>query len=165
MAAPVEAGANRAVGARAPSLPAGGGGGGGYFGGGASGMGTCSPAPCGNGGTGGGGAAGSSFVSKTIEYPEIVQSYNTGDVFIEFVPVIEIDGPAIGAVYSPGQVADASRSCGYSSPTALGASNCKGTDAPGSRINTTPGTHKFAATGDDSAHQSLSVTVTYTVKA
>ena len=146
---------------------AGGGGGGGYFGGGggATGMGKCSPAPCGNGGTGEGGAAGSSFVSKAIEYPEVVQAYNTGDVFIEFVPVIEIDRPANGAVYSPGQVVNASWSCGYSYPTALGASNCKGTDTSGSRINTAPGTHKFTVTGDDNARQPLSVTVTYTVKA
>jgi hypothetical protein len=50
-------------------------------------MGQCGPAPCGNGGTGAGGAAGSSFVSKAIEYPAVVQAYNTGDVFVEFVPV------------------------------------------------------------------------------
>jgi hypothetical protein len=145
----------------------GGGGGGGYFGGGggATGMGTCSPTPCGNGGTGQGGAAGSSFVSKAIENPEIVQLYNTGDVFIEFVPVIEIDAPANGAVYAPGQVVDASWSCGYSYSTTLGASSCTGTDASGSPISTTPGTHTFIVTGDDNARQPLSVTVTYTVKA
>ena len=119
---------------------AGGGGGGGYFGGGggATGMGKCSPAPCGNGGTGAGGAAGSSFVSKRIEYPAAVQAYNTGDVFVEFVPVIEIDSPANGAVYASGKVVDARWSCGYSYPTALGASNCKGTDSTGGRIDTTP---------------------------
>jgi hypothetical protein len=33
----------------------------------------CAPSPCGNGGTGAGGAGGSSFVSKAIEYPEVVQ--------------------------------------------------------------------------------------------
>ncbi len=142
-------------------------GGGGYFGGGggATGMGKCSPAPCGSGGTGQGGAAGSCFVSKVIEYPEVVQAYNTGDVFIEFVPVIEIDRPANGAVYSPGQVIDASWSCGYSYPTELGASNCKGTDASGSRVNMAPGTHKFTVTGNDSSRQPLSVTVIYRVKA
>ena len=75
-------------------------------------MGTCSPSPCGNGGTGEGGAAGSSFVSNAIQYPEVVQPYNVGDVFVEFMPVIEIDRPANGARYKPGQVVDASWSCG-----------------------------------------------------
>jgi hypothetical protein len=146
----------------------GGGGGGGYFGGGggATGMGTCGPSPCGNGGTGAGGAAGSSFVAKAIEDPEIVQAYNTGDVFIEFVPVIEIDRPTNGAVYSPGQVVDASWSCGYSPSTALGASNCTGTDTSGSPINTTPGVHTFTVHGiDGSGRQLVGATVTYTVKA
>jgi hypothetical protein len=145
----------------------GGGGGGGYFGGGggATGMGTCSPSPCGNGGTGGGGAAGSSFVSKAIEAPEMGEIYNTGDVFIEFVPVIEIDTPANDAVYSPGQDVDASWSCGYSYSTALGASNCTGTDASGSRINTSPGVHTFTVHGTDgSGARTVSATVTYTVK-
>jgi hypothetical protein len=145
---------------------AGGGGGGGYFGGGggATGMGTCSPSPCGNGGTGEGGAAGSSFVSKAIEYPDAAHLFNTGDVFIEFVPAIEIDRPANGAVYSSGQVVDASWSCGYSSTTALGASGCKGTDASGGRISTAPGTHTFTVTGEAANRRPLSVTVTYTVK-
>ena len=146
----------------------GGGGGGGYFGGGggATGMGTCSPSPCGNGGTGEGGAAGSNFVAKAIKDPEIVQLYNIGDVFIEFVPVIEIDTPANGAVYSPGKAVDASWSCGYNYPTALGVSNCTGTDTSGSRINTTPGVHTFTVHGTDgSGRQLVSATVTYTVKA
>jgi hypothetical protein len=145
----------------------GGGGGGGYFGGGggASGMEKCSPAPCGNGGTGGGGAAGSSFVSKAIEDPAVVQAYNTGDVFIEFIPVIEIDSPANGAVYRSGQAVTARWSCGYSSSSGLGASGCKGTAAAGSRISTTTGSHTFTVTGDDSQRKPLSVTVTYTVRA
>jgi hypothetical protein len=146
----------------------GGGGGGGYFGGGggATGMGTCSPSPCGNGGTGAGGAAGSSFVSKAIEAPEVEQLYNTGDVFIEFLPVIEIDTPANGAVYPPGKAVDASWSCAYSPSTTLGASNCTGTDASGSRINTTPGVHTFTVHGiAGTGQQTISATVTYTVKA
>ncbi len=145
---------------------AGGGGGGGYSGGGggATGMGKCSPAPCGNGGTGEGGAAGSSFASRAIEYPAVVQGVNTGDVLVEFVPVIEIDRPVNGAVYSPGQVVNARWSCGYSYSTALGASNCKGTEASGNRVNMAPGTHKFTVTGEDSSRQPLSVAVTYSVK-
>ncbi len=146
----------------------GGGGGGGYFGGGggATGMGSCSGASCnGNGGPGQGGAAGSSFVSNSIQDSEIVQAYNTGDVFIEFIPVIEIDAPANGAVYTSGQVVDASWSCGYSYSTALGLSGCTATEPAGSAINTTPGTHTFTVTGQDGRRDSLSATVTYTVKA
>ncbi len=148
----------------------GGGGGGGYLGGGggATGMGTCSGCN-GNGGTGAGGAAGSSFASNSIEYPEVVQAYNTGDVFIEFVPVIEIDTPANGAVYSPGQVVDANWSCGYSSSTALGCSSgTTGTVPSGSPINTTPGTHTFtvqSTVNNSGGSHPISATVTYTVKA
>lgn len=144
---------------------AGGGGGGGYFGGGggATGMGSCSPAPCGNGGTGGGGGAGSSFVSTAIKYPFVPSS--SSDASIEFVPVIEVDRPANGAVYSPGQVIDAAWSCGDSVPGFLGAANCTGTDPPGSRINTAPGRHTFTVTGEDVNRKPLTVTVTYTVRA
>jgi hypothetical protein len=146
---------------------AGGGGGGGYFGGGggATGMGTCSASPCGNGGTGQGAAAGSSFVANAIQDPTIGGGYNTGDVFIEFVPAIEIDTPANGAVYSPGQVVDASWSCGYSYATSLGLGNCAGTRPPGSALNTTPGTHTFTVTGTDNQRTALTARVTYTVKA
>ena len=91
---------------------------------------------------------------------------NVREVFIRFVPVIEIDAPANGAVYSPGQVVDASWSCGFDGFTALGpGNNCAGTVASGSRINTTPGTHTFTVSGkvDNNASHLLSATVIYTV--
>lgn len=148
---------------------AGGGGGGGYFGGGggATGMGTCSPAPCGNGGTGAGGAAGSSFVSKAIKDPFF--GFGSPDVFIEFLPMIEVDTPADGAVYSPGQVVDAAWSCEDSVPGYLGVSHCTGTVDPGSRVDTSPGPHTFTVKGDAGSKgappETLTVSVTYTVKA
>ncbi len=147
---------------------AGGGGGGGYFGGGggATGMGACSGADCnGNGGTSAGGAGGSSFIANAIQDPITGGGYNVGDVFIEFVPVIEIDAPANGAVYTPGQVVDASWSCGYSYPTSLGLGGCTGTDPAGTAISTTPGTHTFTVSGSDNQRTTLSATATYTVKA
>ncbi len=147
---------------------AGGGGGGGYFGGGggATGMGTCSPAPCGSGGAGGGGAAGSSFVSKEVKDPFF--GFGSADVLIEFVPVMGIDRPADGAVYSPGQVVDAAWSCVNSVPGYLGVSNCTGTENPGSRIDTSPGRHTFTVKGNAASkggpRETLTVSVTYTVK-
>lgn len=148
---------------------AGGGGGGGYFGGGggATGMGSCRPEPCTSGGTGAGGAAGSSFVSKAIKEPFF--GLGSADVFIELVPVIEVDTPADGAVYSPGQVIDAAWSCVDNVPGYLGVSNCTATDSPGSRIDTSPGRHTFTVKGDagsrGGAPETLIVSVTYTVKA
>jgi hypothetical protein len=148
---------------------AGGGGGGGYFGGGggATGMGTCGPAPCTSGGTGAGGAAGSSFVSKAVKDPFF--GFGSADVSIEFVPVIEIDRPADGAVYSPGQVVDAAWSCGDSVPGYLGVSNCTGTDNPGSHLDMSPGSHTFTVKGvagsKGGPRETLAVSVTYTVKA
>jgi len=145
---------------------AGGGGGGGYFGGGggATGTSTCSPS-CGAAGGGGGGAAGSSFVSNAIEYPEFTSAEGVGDVFIAFVPAIEIDTPANGAVYTPGQVVNASWGCGYDATFALGSSNCTGTVPSGSPINSTPGTHTFTVQGTVNVAGShpVSATVTYTV--
>jgi hypothetical protein len=138
-------------------------------GGNASGLSPCCGGPSFAPGDGGGGGAGSSFVSNLIEYPEALGPYNTGDVLIEFVPVIEIDTPANGAVYSPGQVVEASWSCGYSSSTALGCSSgTSGTVPSGSPINTTPGTHTFTVQSRVCAgacNLPISSTVTYTVKA
>jgi hypothetical protein len=88
-------------------------------------------------------------------------------VFIKFVPVIEIDAPANGAVYTPGQSVDASWSCGFDPATALGpGNNCTGTAASGSPIDTSPGTHTFTVQGkvNNNASQKLAATVTYTVR-
>lgn len=150
---------------------AGGGGGGGYFGGGggASGASTCSPTPCAGHTSGEGGGAGSSFVSNAIEYPTFTYYGGANDVVIEFWPVIEIDTPANGAVYSPGQVVDASWACaGYSSGPG-GCDTSAGTVPSGSPIDTTPGTHTFTVNGKvnvtGNGRQPVSATVTYTVKA
>ncbi len=147
---------------------AGGGGGGGYFGGGggATGYDTCS---CGNDAGGGqGGAGGSSFAANQVQFPRAPGVLgNVRDVFIKFVPVIEIDAPANGAVYAPGQSVDASWSCGFDPVTALGpGNNCTGTVASGSPIDTSPGTHTFTVKGkvNNNASQNLKATVTYTVR-
>jgi hypothetical protein len=153
------------------SFAPGGGGGGGYFGGGggATGMGTCSPSPCGNGGTGQGGGAGSSFAANAFEYPTFTFAQAAGDVFIEYWPVIEIDTPANGAVYSPGQVVDARWDCASYSSGPGGCNSSSGTVPSGSPIDTTPGTHRFAVKGKvnvtGNGSQPINATVTYTVKA
>ncbi len=150
----------------------GGGGGGGYFGGGggATGMGSCSGTSCpGNGGSGQGGGAGSSFASNAIQYPTFTFAGNTGDVYVEFWPIIEIDTPANGAVYSPGQVLDAQWECDGYGQGPGGCDNSSGTVPSGSPINTSPGTHTFTVnanvnvTGNGS--QPVNASVTYTVKA
>ncbi len=143
----------------------GGGGGGGYFGGGggATGYDACS---CGNAAGGGqGGGGGSSFAANAVHDPRAPGVLaNVREVFVKFVPVIEIDVPTNGAVYRPGQVVDASWSCGFDPATALGipGNNCMATDAPGSAISTTAGTHTFTVHGAVNNHD-LSATVTYTV--
>jgi hypothetical protein len=154
---------------------AGGGGGGDYFGGGggATGLdkptGTCGT--CNAAGSGQGGAAGSSFVSNQAMDP-VDESllYGAGNGTVIIVPVIEIDAPASGAVYAPGQVIDASWACAYdnASPgTDLGpGGSCTGTVANGSAIDTSPGTHTFTVSGTVSSNGShtVSASVTYTVK-
>jgi hypothetical protein len=156
----------------------GGGGGGGYFGGGggATGYDSCletgtsppSSAPCNAAGAGQGGAGGSSFAANAVQFPRAPGVLgNTGDQFIKFVPAIEIDTPANGAVYAPGQSVNASWSCGYDAATALGVpdNNCVGTVVPGGAINTSPGTHTFTVAGkvNNNSSDSLSASVTYTV--
>jgi len=155
----------------------GGGGGGGYFGGGggATGYNTCletqtSPPgseSCNDAGSGQGGAGGSSFAANQVLFPRAPGVLaNTRDVFIKFVPAIEITTPANGAVYAPGQSVSASWSCGYDGATALGpGSNCTGTVASESPISTTPGTHTFTVAGkvNNDSSQVLTATVTYTV--
>jgi hypothetical protein len=160
-------------GASCADAGSGGGGGGGYFGGGggATGYDTCvaNPGgPCNAAGGGQGGAGGSSFVANRVQYPKAPGVLgSTGQVFIKFVPAIEIDTPANGAVYTRGQLVNASWSCGYDAATALGpGNNCTGTVPSGSPINTTPGTHTFTVGGkvNNNASQQLSASVTYTVR-
>lgn len=155
----------------------GGGGGGGYFGGGggATGYDSCfetqtSPpgsGSCNDAGPGQGGAGGSSFAANAVQFPRAPGVLgNTGDQFVKFVPVIEIDAPANGAVYAPGQTVDASWSCGFDGATGLGpGNNCAGTVASGSAIEMTPGTHTFTVSGkvNNDASQVLGATVTYYV--
>ena len=154
---------------------AGGGGGGGYFGGGggSTGLNACvtQSGPCNSAGSGEGGAAGSSFFARRVVYPlDSGLLGNTGQVFIKFVPTIQIDTPRNGAVYRPGQVVDAKWSCGFDPSIGMGISgnNCTGTTAPGARISTKPGTHRFTVGGRISYEYRsvlLSSTVTYVVKA
>jgi hypothetical protein len=88
-------------------------------------------------------------------------------VFIEFWPVIEIDTPANGAVYSPGQAVDASWECASYSSGPGGCNSSSGTVPSGSPIDTTPGTHTFTVNGKvnvtGNGSQPVSATVTYTV--
>ena len=148
----------------------GGGGGGGYFGGGggATGVdkssgncGTCNGA--GVGLTGGGG---SGFTSNQTMYPvDESNLLGVGNGTVVIVPAIEIDAPARGAVYTPGQVVDASWSCGYDGRTGLGVSGCTGTVAAGSAIDTSPGAHTFTVSGGVSSNgnHTVTATITYTV--
>jgi hypothetical protein len=150
----------------------GGGGGGGYFGGGGGSTGYDQPTGCGqtcNGATAGqGGGGGSSFVSSQMTDPldeSILSAPPSGAAMI--VPVFEIDAPANGAVYAPGQVVDANFGCGYDSVSGLGTSNtCTGSVANGSAINMSPGTHTFTVTGTEhsNGYHPVSASVTYSVK-
>ena len=151
----------------------GGGGGGGYFGagGGATGYDTCNSSPggaCNDAGGGQGGAGGSSFAANHVQFPRAPGVLgNTRDVFIKFIPAIEIDTPANGAVYTAGQLVNARWSCGYDAATALGpGTNCAGTVASGSPISTTRGRHTFTVQGKiaNNASEQLDATVTYTVR-
>ena len=148
----------------------GGGGGGGYFGagGGATGYDTCNSSPggpCNDAGSGQGGAGGSSFAANAVQFPRAPGVLGSvRDQFIRFVPVIEVDAPAKGAVYSPGQSVNASWTCGFDATTGLGpGNNCAGTVASGTAISTTPGTHTFTVSGkvNNNASQVLSASVTY----
>jgi hypothetical protein len=151
---------------------AGGGGGGGYFGGGGGATGLDKPTgncgACNGAGSGQGGGAGASFVSNRAMDP-VDESllYGAGNGTVYIVPVIEIDSPAGGVVYSPGQVVKASFACGYDGVTGLGSSNtCTGAVANGSPIDTSPGTHTFTVSGTvySNGYHGVSASVTYTVK-
>ena len=171
---PMYSGCNVSVGNCFDAGP-GGGGGGGYFGGGggATGLdkssGNCGT--CNGAGSGLPGGGGSSFTSnKTMDPVDESNLLGAGNGLVIMVPVIEIDTPVNGAVYTPGQVVDASWACAYdnvSPGTDLGFGNgCTGTVASGSPINTSPGTHAFTVSGtvNSNGRQTVNATVTYTVK-
>jgi hypothetical protein len=149
----------------------GGGGGGGYFGGGGGATGPDKAAgacvECNDANSGQGGGAGSSFVSNQMVDPLDESPFlGAGSGTVVMVPVIEIDAPANGAVYTPGQVVDASWGCGFDGLTGLGIGNgCTGTVANGSPIDTSPGTHTFTVSGivSSTGPQTASASVTYTV--
>jgi hypothetical protein len=149
----------------------GGGGGGGYFGGGGGATGLDQPTgncgSCNSAGYGQGGGGGSSFVSTKTQDP-IDEEYLKGDGagVVVVVPAVEINSPANGAVYSPGQVVQASWGCGYDGTTGLGASYCTATAADGANISTSPGTHTFTVTGsttDANGKHAVNASVTYVV--
>ena len=148
------------------SIPgSGGGGGGGYTGGGGGSTGdVCTYSvkgpPCNDPSGGMGGGGGSSFVAKRVLGP-FVQDGPASGPSITFTPIVEIDRPANGAVYSPGQVVDASWQCGHYQGT-----SCSGAIKPGSPIDTQPGKHSF--TVEVSLYPTNKVvasTVSYTVRA
>ena len=149
----------------------GGGGGGGYFGGGGGATGvdkeSGSCGVCGGAGAGQPGGGGSSFTSSQTMDPVDQSDMTLGNGQVVIVPAIEIDAPAKGAVYTPGQVVTASWSCGYDTTIGMGVSNCTGTVADGSAIDTSPGTHTFTVSGGVSSNgnQTITATVTYTVTA
>ena len=154
----------------------GGGGGGGYFGGGggatgldksSGGCGVCNGA-----GSGLPGGGGSSFTSnQTLAPVDESNLLGAGNGIAIIVPVVEIDAPANGAVYTPGQVVNASWACAYDNVgpgTDLGfGSGCTGTVANGSPIDTTPGTHTFTVGGtvQSNGNHTVNAAVTYVVKA
>jgi hypothetical protein len=79
-------------------------------------------------------------------------------------PTISISWPADGAVYSPAlspAATDASYSCTAAGGATIAA--CVGTVAPGSQIPFSPGSHTFTVTATDSAGESATRTVHYTV--
>lgn len=155
---------------------AGGGGGGGYFGGGGGATGLDKPTgncgACNGAGSGLEGGGGSSFTSnKSIDPIDESSLTDTGAGIVIIVPVIEIDAPANGAAYTPGQVVHANWACAYdnTSPgTDLGSSNgCTGTAANGSAIDTSPGQHTFTVSGSmySNGNHTVSATVAYMVGA
>jgi hypothetical protein len=154
----------------------GGGGGGGYFGGGGGATGldktTGNCGTCNGASSGLLGGGGSSFTSNwTMDPVDESNLLGAGNGLVIIVPTVEIDTPANGAVYAPGQVVNASWACAYdnASPGSdLGFGNgCSGSVANGSPIDTSPGTHTFTVTGTVSSNgnHAVSATVTYVVKA
>ena len=149
----------------------GGGGGGGYFGGGGGATGLDQPTGncgvCNGASYGQGGGGGASFVTSKASAP-IDEEYLTGsgDGIVVIVPAVEIDAPANGATYVPGQLVHASWSCGYDGKTGLGLSSCSGSAAVGGAVNTSPGTHTFTVTGtttDANGKHTVSASISYRV--
>jgi hypothetical protein len=137
----------------------GGGAGGGYFGGGggASGPQGCIMSTCSSDYDGEGGGGGSSFVASSAT---LVPGFGTSSLAasVTFTPLIEIDAPADGAVYTTGQTVDASWSC--DTPTVT---NCTGTTPSGQAVQTSPcGAYSYSVTGTD-MDQPVSGTVDYRV--
>ena len=137
----------------------GGGGGGGYFGGGggASGPEGCLAGTCDTFYDGEGGGGGSSFVTSSATLETGSYGTTSSPPSVTFTPQIEIDAPASGATYDPGQVVDASWSCGAQ------VSGCTGTVASGQPVPTSRcGPAAFTVTGSIMG-QTVSGTVDYTV--
>ena len=150
----------------------GGGGGGGYLGGGggSTGFNQCSASSSGcNAITASlGGGAGSSFIANAVIDPSpMCCGLGTGIPFVRFAPVVEIDSPANGAVYRPGQVVDATWSCAVSpGGFANGVQNCTAPAADGGAINTaSPGSYTFTVSGVGPGNAPVSASVHYAVKA
>lgn len=149
----------------------GGGGGGGYFGGGGGATGTDKVSgncgACNGASSGQGGAGGSSFLSDQMMDPiDAQQALSQWNGAAAIVPAIEIDTPANGAVYTPGQVVDANWACDPNNDGPWGGTlSCTATVANGSPIDTTPGRHTFTVTTSvySNGTQTVRATVTYTV--
>lgn len=141
----------------------GGGGGGGYTGGGGGSTGfVCTfsvKPPCYNPSGGMSGGGGSSFFANSVLGP-FTQDGPEGTPSMTFTPIVEIDSPASGAVYKPGQVVHAQWECGHYQGT-----SCQGaTDPVGTAISTTPGTHTFTVTVSPyPTNKPITASVTYTV--
>ncbi len=144
----------------------GGGGGGGYYGGGGG---------AGGAGADGGGGGGSSHVASAFE--EVSSALDGSKEHASLViiyksaapPGVSITTPAKGAVYSEGQIVEASYSCteGAGGPgLKAGGEGCAGTVAKGDAVETsTPGEHHFTVTATSKDGLSTAQTVSYTVAA
>ncbi|HTW98871.1 MAG TPA: hypothetical protein VMD59_08850 [Acidimicrobiales bacterium] len=104
-------------------------------------------------------------MSYKVLYPSLGVALGVGEVIVRFSPLIEIDVPANGAVYSARQVVDARWSCQGDPLTGLFAQNCTATVASGGPVSTSPGKHTFTVEGiAANSREPLSATVTYIVK-
>jgi len=141
----------------------GGGGGGGYFGGGGGVSGFDGPGNAVTASLGGG--AGSSFISSRVLDPGIVSIGLTGSgvPYIQIAPIVQINAPAGGAVYKPGQAVTANWSCSLVPGWGNGLQNCTATAAAGAKIATSRGSHRFTVSGVGPGQLPIKVTVTYTV--
>lgn len=149
---------------------AGGGGGGGYTGGGSGAagyicLGAIPPGPCNDPSSGMSGGGGASFESNQVQAPYIEDGIPGPAGSVTVAPIVEVDAPTDGAIYTPDEVVDASWACGGGGTPFQGTS-CTGTVASGSPIDTSPGTHTFTVTAVTAPFRvSVPVSVTYTVTA